>query len=492
MTTEALIGLVFLPLLGACAAVMPGRFATRFGILAALLPLPWLLVTVTLAVWQTGSASVEFGGWAVPLGIRLFVDPLAVLMLWLVAITGGTAAVHAWFDFSPGSREGQTFWPLWLLLTSAMNALFLSADLFNLYVCLELVTLAAIPLIALAGTQTAVRASMRYLLLALLASLLYLLGVALLYNATGTLDLYLISDVLATAPPLVSATSFTLITLGLLIKGAVFPLHIWLPRAHASAPGPVSAVLSALVVKTALYLLYRLWLWSAPATLASEGALVLLALLGAAALLYGGILALVAERLKLVIAYSTVAQLGYLLLILPMATSSAWPTAWQGGTYQLLSHGLAKAAMFLAAANILHGLGSDRLNDLERLDQRQPLSLFALALAGVSIMGLPPSGGFLAKWLLLEASWRSEQWWLLAVLVAGSLLAAAYVFRILAAALRRDDPTEARAIAASRTIHYVQTTCALLLALLALAAGFAAAPVLQFIDTGAPQAWSHP
>lgn len=487
-TNEALIGLIFLPLLGACATVLPGRFSTHIGIVAGLLPLPGLLVGLTVSVWQQGPAFLELGGWAAPLGIRLFVDPLAVLMLWMVAIVGGLAAVHAWFDFRPGSPAGQQFWPLWLLLTAAMNALFLSADLFNLYVCLELITLTAIPLIALAGSKTAVRAALRYLLLALLASLLYLLGVALLYNATGTLDLYQMADALAAAPPVVVMAALALTTLGLLIKGAVFPLHVWLPKAHASAPGPVSAVLSALVVKSAIYLLYRLWMWGAAEAFDAEQALMLLAMLGAAALLYGGVLALRQERLKLVIAYSTVAQLGYLLLILPMASV----TAWQGATYQILSHGLAKAAMFLAAANILHALGSDRLRDLQGLDQRQPLSLFALALAGVSIMGLPPSGGFLAKWLLLEAAWRSEQWWLIAVLIAGSLLAAAYVFRILAAALRRDDPTEAQPVTRPvASIPSLQTASALLLALLALLAGFAAAPILAFIETGVPGAWSR-
>lgn len=488
MTSEALIGLIFLPLLGACASVLPGRFTAHLGIVAGLAPLPLLLIAVTLSVSQHGPAFLELGGWAAPLGIRLFVDPLAVLMLWMVAIIGGLAAAHAWHDFPPGSRKGQSFWPLWLLLTSAMNALFLSADLFNLYVCLELITLTAIPLIALAGSRTAVRAAMRYLSLALLASLFYLLGVALLYNATGTLDLYLMADALATAPAAVVVASLGLITLGLLLKGAVFPLHVWLPQAHASAPGPVSAVLSALVVKTAVYLLYRLWLWGSADTVSAEPALTLMAMLGAGALVYGGVLALLQERLKLVIAYSTVAQLGYLMLIFPIASS----TAWQGGAYQLLSHGLAKAAMFLAAANILHALGSDRLSDLQRLDQRQPLSLFALAVAGVSIMGLPPSGGFLAKWLLLEAAWRGEQWWMLAALVVGSLLAAAYVFRILAAALRRDDPAEARPAADSVAIPTLQSACALLLALLALAAGFAAAPILEFMVLGIPSAWSGP
>ncbi len=485
MVHEALIGLVFLPLLGACLAVLPGRFGTRLAIVVGLASLPFLLLPVTLSVLREGAWFYTLGGWSAPLGIRLYVDPLALLMLWMVALIGGLAAAHAWHDFRPGTAAGERFWPLWLLLTAAMNGLFLSADLFNLYVCLELVTLAAIPLIAMADSATAVRAAMRYLLLALLASLAYLLGVALLYNASGTLDLYLLPDALATAPAPVTAFALALIGTGLLLKGAVFPLHVWLPQAHASAPGPVSAVLSALVVKTAIYLLYRVGLWSLPAGLLADGAMLLFAVLGAGALIYGGVLALLQDRLKLVIAYSTVAQLGYLLLALPLASLAAW----QALTYQMLSHGLAKAAMFLAAANILHAIGSDRLSDLERLDQRTPLSLFALAVAGVSIMGLPPSGGFLAKWLLLEAAWRGGQWGLLSVLILGSLLAAAYVFRILAAALRREDPSEAEDAEGISAIGRRQATYAMLLALLALVTGFAAAPILELMATGIPPTW---
>lgn len=488
MPNEALVAVIFLPLLAACLAVLPGLWCTRLAVVVGLFGLPGLLLPLTVSLLQEGAWFYTLGGWSAPLGIRLYLDPLALLMLWMVALIGGLAAAHAWHDFRPGTAAGERFWPLWLLLTAAMNGLFLSADLFNLYVCLELLTLAAIPLIAVAGSATAIRAAMRYLLLALLASLAYLLGVALLYNAAGTLDLYLLPEHLGSTPPPATAFAFALIGLGLLLKGAVFPLHVWLPKAHASAPGPVSAILSALVVKTAIYLLYRLGLWSLPADLANDGIMLLLALLGAGALLYGGVLALLQDRLKLVVAYSTVAQLGYLLLALPLASL----TAWQGMGYQLLSHGLAKAAMFLAAANILHAIGSDRLSDLERLDQRTPLSLFALALAGVSIMGLPPSGGFLAKWLLLEAAWRSGQWVLLAVLVIGSLLAAGYIFRILAAALRRSDPTEAENAEGITAIGRRQSGYALLLAALALLAGFTAAPVLDLLADGLPPAWSGP
>ncbi|MDZ7826955.1 MAG: proton-conducting transporter membrane subunit [Gammaproteobacteria bacterium] len=486
--TEALIGLIFLPLLAGCGAVVGGGRPDRApAVLGALLGLPALLVPVTLGVWQDGPMFYSLGGWAAPLGIRLLVDPLALVMLWMTAVIGGLAGLHAWHRFPPRSADGMRFWPLWLLLIAAMNALFVSADLFNLYVCLELITLTAIPLIAIAGRPEAIRAAMRYLLLALLASLVWLLGVALIYNATGILDLHLIGE--RGADSAAFDVGVALLVGALLLKSALFPLHVWLPAAHANAPGAVSAVLSALVVKTGIYLLYRLGFWmlegDLPTLLAG-----LFGLLGAGALIHGGVMALIQQRLKLIIAYSTVAQLGYLMLLFPLATAPlAESAAWHGAVYHMLSHGLAKAAMFLAAANILAGLGTDRLSELQRVDQRMPLSLFALALAGVSIMGLPPSGGFVAKWLLLQAAWQASNWWLMAVIVTGSLLAAGYIFRILNASLRRPDPRERipAAPSPSGSTHPMLASVAMLLALLALLAGFTSVPILGLLDGGGGQ-----
>jgi multicomponent Na+:H+ antiporter subunit D len=202
--------------------------------------------------------------------------------------------------------------------------------------------------------------------------------------------------------------------------------------------------------------------------------------LGAGAVLYGSVAAFVQSRLKLVVAYSTVAQLGYLMLVFPLAGA----LAWKGALYQLLSHGLAKAAMFLAAANLLAVFGTDRLDRLAGADRRAPVSLFAFALGGVSIMGLPPSGGFLAKWMLLEAAFAQRAWGWIVVLVAGSLLAAAYVFRVLAAIFSEahaERAAEARAPARS-----LMGLAALALAILAIVAGFAAAPLLALIEVGSP------
>ncbi|HSM20628.1 MAG TPA: proton-conducting transporter membrane subunit, partial [Rubrivivax sp.] len=253
--------------------------------------------------------------------------------------------------------------------------------------------------------------------------------------------------------------------------------------------------LSALVLKPSVYLLYRLWFWSA-AGVDREAASLLLGLLGAGAILYGSAAALVQDQLKRVVAYSTVAQLGYLLLVFPLMNHAS---AWSAAGLQLVSHGLAKAGMFLAAANIVHALGSGRLDRLAGADKLLPASLFAFGLAGVSLMGLPPSGGFLAKWLLLEAAWATGGWGWIAVVLAGSLLAAGYVFRVLAAVFGDPAPaampatptTQSRPPAPSplppaQAVPWPMTAAALLLSGAAVLLGFVAMPLVELLGRSAP------
>ncbi len=476
MAEQAMILLVFLPLLAACLAFVLAGTPARVIAGITMAALPALMLPITVDVIDQGEIAHSLGGHAAPLGIRLVADGSGALMLWLVAIIGSLASLHAWFSFRDQPDAEGTFWPLWLILIAGLNGMFLSCDLFNLYVAMELVTLSAVALVALAGGPVALSAAMRYLLLAMLASLAYLLGVVLIYNATGTMDFRLLAADLEATPEVI--ISLVLITVGLLLKTAIFPLHVWLPRAHASAPGPVSAVLSALVVKASLFVLYRIWFWSG-AELDLAPAEWVLGLAGAGAIIYGSLAALVQSRLKLLVAYSTVAQLGYLMMIFPLASLLAWPAA----NYQIMAHALAKAALFLAAANILRGQGTDRLQELGGLDRRQPIDLFAFGIAGVSIMGLPPSGGFLAKWMFLETAWAQAAWGWLAVMVIGSLLAAAYIFRALAGMLTsRQTEFQARI----RPVHRAMSLSALALALLALASGFASSPILELLGLEPP------
>jgi multicomponent Na+:H+ antiporter subunit D len=467
--TEALVALVFVPLLAAlAAAVLPAAAGRALAVLVGLL-MPLALLPLTQHILDHGTFDLVLAGLEPPLGIRLHVDGAALLLLWLVSLVMLAATAHACSSIG-ASRSARRFWPSWLVLATGLHVLLLSADLFNLYIGLELATLAAVALVAFSGSDTALRAALRYLLLAMLASLAYLLGVALVFSTSGTLD---IEQALARSDGALPTTALALVTFGLLLKSAIFPLHGWLPKAHASAPGAVSAVLSALVVKVSLFLVYRLWFG---ADLPPARAGQLLAVLGAFAIIYGSLLALRQERLKRLVAYSTVAQLGYLMLLFGMPGM----LAWQGTMLQLLSHGLAKAGMFLAAANIMHRMGSDSIGRLSGSDAGVPLSVLAFALAGVSLMGLPPSGGFLAKWLLLNAAWQHGQWWLVVVLVLGSLLAAAYLFRALSAMLRRNGPLAFDECGKQPALG--AEIAAFVLAAAAIMLGFASAPVLAVLS----------
>jgi len=461
---------IVLPLVGAMVCFLWPQRAIPLGLVTTL----GVVACVTGLSWQVvgqGAQRYAIGGWGGPLGIDLYVDGLSLLMLMVTALVALGVSVYSTGYFNRDKADH--FWPLWMFLWAVLNALFLSADIFNLYVSLELMGLAAVALVALAGGADALTGAMRYLLISLLGSLAYLLGVALLYHSFGTVDIAILAERMEPLPAVWSAVG--LMSAGLLLKTALFPLHFWLPPAHASAPAPVSALLSALVVKASFYILLRLWLEIFPMTNAALGQF--LGLLGAAAVLWGGLLALRQTRLKMLIAYSTVAQMGYLFLAFPLATSFAW----KGTLYLLLSHALAKAAMFMAAGNILYFGGHDRIVDLDRVAQRLPLTLAAFGLAGVSIMGLPPSGGFIAKWLLLEAAMRSGQWWWAIILILGGLLAAAYIFKVVGYAF-----TQAEVIHEARAVPVTMEWAALVLALGAILLGLFAPLPLALMEIGLP------
>jgi len=466
--------LIVLPLAAAMMAFVWPRVAQRVALFCGL-AVALAVVGLALQLWRHGVYQHAVGGWDTPLGIGLYADGLSLLLLSAAALVGLAVSVYASAYFTV--EQGRRFWPLWLFLLGALNALFLSADVFNLYVTLELLGLAAVSLTALTGGKAALGGAMRYLLATLSGSLAYLLGVALLYHAFGSVDIATLAERIRPVPAAWAALG--LMSIGLILKTALFPLHFWLPPAHASAPSPVSAVLSALVIKASFYILLRLWL-TLFGPIAGDDVAALLGLLGAAAVLWGSVQALRQTRLKLLVAYSTVAQIGYLFLAFPLA-AAATVTAWNAAAYLALSHAVAKAAMFLAAGNLLHFGGHDRIAGLDRVVQRLPLSAFAFILAGVSLMGLPPSGGFIGKWLLLEAALAQGRWDLVAVMLVGGLLAAAYVFRVLGKAFTQADVThEPRAVPAP------MEWSALLLALGAILLGFIAVPVLSLLSIGAP------
>lgn len=466
---------VLVPFVGVLAGLVAGgRNTQRIALVTLAVGL-----AVALAIareWLIAGDTIVYllGGWAPPLGVALRADAIAVAMLVTVAVVLSGIAVYGCAGFGTPAGEAEkrgpfSFWLLLLAVWGSLNLVFVSGDLFTLYVALELLTFAGVPLVCLDGRGETLRAALRYLVFALLGSLLYLLGAVLLYGAYGTLDIQLLAaQARPDVPTLVAAA---LMTVGLLAKTALFPLHIWLPPAHAGAPAAASAVLSALVIKGSWFLVVRLWFDVFPG-IVTPAAGQLLAGLGATAIVVGSVVALRQERLKLLVAYSTLAQIGYLFLMFPLAFDPVSHAlvhgpVLAGGVLQAASHATAKAGMFMAAGLVYAALGHDRIGDLAGIARALPITVLAFVLSGVALMGVVPSGAYLAKKLLLDSADQSGQWWWTAVLQGGAVFTAGYVVLVLVNALRRPSAPVVSKVPIARSSELAALALALASLLLA-------------------------
>lgn len=420
---------VFLPLaVGALSAVLPRRAAATLTVIAAAATL-MVAVLLGIAVLDAGPVRLEVAGWAPPVGILLAADGLSVVMIGLSAIAVLAAALVAAAD--DHFAGGPAFWPLVGAAAAAVNGVFVARDVFTAFVLLELLTIASVALVALGGARSAA-AALRYLFVAVTGSLFFLLAVALTYGHTGTVDLARAAE--RADDTVIVGAIIALTVVGMAAKTALFPLHSWLPVAHPAAPTAVSALLSALVIKASIVILWRIVEYFGPLTDLAAPLATAVGVAGAAAVLWGGVLALRRDRLKSIIAYSTVAQVGYMVLLVPLVFTASDPqVAWIGGILITLAHGVAKAAMFLAAGALAAAAGTGRLDGLEGTISRMPWTVAAIGLAGVSLAGLPPTLGFVGKWMLVQASLDAGAWWWLALLLGGGLLTFAYTARMLRA-----------------------------------------------------------
>ncbi len=467
--------LVSLPLVAALFAALAPKAAAMTGLIVTLgnAAMAGLLAH---RVGTTGAASEALGGWTAPLGIEFTADGLAALMLVMTALVGLGVSVQVagTYPREPcAAHQRAAFWPLWLATLGAMNALFLSADLFNLYVTFEILGLAAVGLTALSGTRTALRAAFDYLSAGLAGSLLLLLGVALAYAAVGRVDLEIVPALAASAE---GRIALGLIFAGLAVKAALFPLHFWMPPAHSSAAPAASALLSALVVKAAIYVALRL---SIEGGAGAEMLRAALAFAGTGAMLWGAWHALRTDRLKLLVAHSTVAQVGLIALAVGLSGDATDSTLWQAAALLMLSHALAKAAMFLAVGRIAEELGHDRISGLNRQDLRPGAAEFAFAIAAISIIGLPPTAGFVGKWVLLDGLIDRGAWHWIALVLFGTVLSAAYLSRVVSRCLRGGPHV---APGARRVAWRAGDVAALGLATAALALGLASALPLTLLE----------
>ncbi|MFE7631785.1 complex I subunit 5 family protein [Kocuria sp. NPDC057446] len=483
--TSSLLGLLVLgPLaLAVLSTVLRDRWLPPVGLLgAASVAAATLALVVRVA--RSGPVGHDLAGWGSPLGIVLHADGLSAVFLLLTALVGAGLTVHAASDRTAVGGDAR-FWPLWFSTWAGLNAVYVAGDLFNTYVALEVVGIAAVGLVALGG-RTAWGPALRYLLVTVLGSTLLLVVVAIVYAQTGTLDLLVAGERLADAGQ-DSRWAALLLVAGLGLKAALVPMHAWLPPAHGSAPTVVSAILSALVVKAAFFVLVRMWFW----VLGPDPAVaLLLGLLGSLAVLWGGTMALAQQRLKQVVAYSTVVQMGYLFLFFPLSAAAAHdPEAqralWGGMAALAVGHGFAKASLFLSAGTLKSVYGTDSLAGLARVVRPLPSVVMGMGVASVTLAGLPPSLGFAGKWQLVLTSVGSGQWGWAVVVIGGGLLSAAYLLKPLTVMLR-EPQGGAPPLPATRTASLPVRWMPLVLALVPLLAGLAGPGLTDLVVVGAP------
>ncbi|MFP4333269.1 MAG: complex I subunit 5 family protein [Campylobacterales bacterium] len=374
-------------------------------------------------LYEVSSGSVQaysFGAFTPPLGISFLPTSLGSLILAFSSFVVLIVSIYAAFYLH--IKHSTLFFPLLSFLVLGFVVVYLSRDIFNIYVGLEIVGLSAVGLSVLEAKTKSIRAAIVYLFATLGASGLYLLGVALIYSRYGLLDMDALSLVIE--DDFVTLCAFTFMVLAFMIKTALFPLSFWLPNAHANALSPVSALLSGVVIKATFYLLF---LYSSYLFDFEWSIYEILAILGVVAIFYGGVKALLANDLKLIIAYSTISQIGYLFVVFGMFSQ----LAYLGMVFTLLSHLLAKSGLFLASGVLIKQTKTRSLKALKGAISISPISVFAIGLSSVSLIGLPPSLGFMGKWYYLQSSFEGGSWIVFGAVLGGGVLSAIYLFKML-------------------------------------------------------------
>jgi multicomponent Na+:H+ antiporter subunit D len=414
-------------------------------VLARVTALTALLVALASSIGSLNIALAEgawhyfFGGWAPPWGIEYVIDPLSGGLATLVSFFGLLVLFYAGPYLAPKiAKEKGYFYTLYLLCVAGLLGMVVTGDVFNLYVFLEITSLAAYALIASGGSKATVGA-FRYLLIGTAAASLYLLGIGYLYALTGSLNMADLAQLLpmVDAPTaLVLATGLIIIGLG--IKMALFPLHGWLPDAYASAPAPVTAFIAAVMAKVSAYAIYRILFFVLKAADPTTIALNLVGWMAAAGILFGSIMAIAQRDLWRMLAYSSVAQMCYIALGLALANTMGI----YGALLHILNHAITKGCLFLIAGSIAWKTGIRDINQLAKMCRRLPWTMAVFIVAAMSMIGLPPTAGFFSKLYLVLGSIEAGAWGFVAVLIASSLTAV-YFFRVIEFAyLRQPDTAE--------------------------------------------------
>ena len=425
--------IVAAPLLTSFVLPLLGRWRawTVFPVTLAALAVSGGAAVATARTALAGSAvHYHLGGWEPPWGIEFRIDSLGALMVLL--LSGITLLVAVYSRRSilqelPG-REAP-FYCVYLLLVGGLHGIVATADLFNMYVFLEITSLTSYTLVALAGGAALVSA-FRYLILGTVGAAFYLLAVGYLYSTTGTLNM---ADMAGLLPDLYDSNAvrvgLAFLVIGLGIKMALFPLHAWLPGAYAEAPSAVSALIAATTTKVAAFALIRMLFFVFEPRFSIEVIPVaeLLAWAGAAAMVLGSVMAIAQTDLKRMLAYSSVAQIGYIALGAGLANADGLT----GGLLHLVNHAVMKGCLFLAAGAIVYRTGTRDIAALGQLAVRMPWTTGAFTVAAFAMVGIPPGAGFFSKLYLILGAVEAGRWVFVAAILLSSILALAYFVKVI-------------------------------------------------------------
>jgi multicomponent Na+:H+ antiporter subunit D len=402
-----------------------------------------IAVALLLQVQATGTISYLLGSWAAPWGIEYRIDAVNAPLLVLVTAIGAVVMPFARASVAAEipAEQHYLFWATWLLCLAGLLGVTITGDAFNIFVFLEISSLSTYVLIGLGRDRRALVAAYQYLIMGTIGATFIVIGVGLLYLMTGTLNIAdlaaRIGDVRQVRPEL-AALAF--LTVGISLKLALFPLHLWLPSAYAYAPSVATAFLAATATKVAVYLLLRFGftVFGQSHVFASLPMGKMLLVLSIAAMFVASTVAIFQTDVKRMFAYSSVAQIGYITLGISMLSV----TGLTGGIVHLFNHALAKGAIFMLLGCVALRTGQPSIERLAGLGRRMPLTSAGLVIAGLSLIGVPGTVGFVSKWYLVLAALARGWWWVAALVLLSSLLAVVYVWRVVEACYFREPSGE--------------------------------------------------
>ena len=426
--------LILAPLLLFCfISVLVGIWRLKWAYAAATIGMALALMAAGVGLCRVladGKLRYFLGGWPPPFGIEYVLDHLSAFMVIIIVFIGFIAVIYppeAGLYHTP--RRGIPVYGLLLLLIGGLVGVVITGDLFNLFVFLEIYSLASYALITLGGDR-AVMASFRYLILGTIAGSFYLLGIGFIYFSTGTLNMADAASLLLPlygSPTIMAAVA--LIVVGMGIKLALFPLHVWLPDAHSYAPPVVAAILAAIQIEVAAYVIVRfmLTIFEPQYFIETLPVTTVIGWVAAVGIIFGSVMAIAQKDFKRMLAYSTVAQVAYIGLGIGLAN----PLGLIGALLHILNHAFMKSCLFLVAGGIRHQTGLHTIPQFAGLGRKMPLMMGAFTVAALSMVGIPPTAGFFSKWYLILGSIEANNWAFVAVILASSLLTAVYFFRMI-------------------------------------------------------------